>query len=168
MIDTFVATSIYQFRCLFGSRFFYTQMVSPETRKNKKFGITSFFFARLIGLKIIHHRSNDVYWNGGDGRTSLWGLQNTRAATNSDEDDDLDLNQNSRSKLERSPFSVLNRASSANKSNQRQIKVYLKNTTVYTGDLVRLHCPYAHPEVSGASHPEEYFSTKTVNFNKFS
>lgn len=52
--------------------------------------------------------------------------------------------------------------SSLGSSSQRQIRVYLKNLTVYTGDLVRLHCPYAHPEVPGFSNPDHYLSTKTV------
>lgn len=122
--------------------------------------------------------------NNPGGSTMLWQLHNFPSA-NFDEDEDLDYGDSrsyrtqSRSALNNQAHKFLsvynkNRATSdsdyytgttksASKNNFRQQKVFLNNITVFAGDLVRLPCPYAHPEISDYSRPDEYFSTKTVS-----
>lgn len=144
------------------------------------------------GIQVIHHRAADTQWKI-ERNASVWKMRNLVTAANFGEDDDLDYDEASSSvlnKLSKSNYQStrhyigLSRAGSGGggrggdgsggsstqtKSSaygQRQIKIFLKNITVYTGDLARLHCPYAHPDLlSFSSHnAEQYLSTKTVFF----
>lgn len=141
------------------------------------------------GLEVIHHKTGDINWGNTDGLgKSLFQLKNT-ISTNSFEDDDLEYGDGheagygDRSRLRSASnynqkfLSVLNRGisgsnyiqptKSTSRNSIRQHKVYLNNITTNVGDLVRLPCPYSHPEISSNTQPEQYFSTKTVSFFNF-
>lgn len=137
-------------------------------------------FKLFQGLEVIHHRADSSLWSDAVKSPVAKQFKSHSLSLFNDlvEDDDLDYEDSSSLKTSNGggTYSIWGKSGLLEQKNKattklmasshRQTKIYLNNITVFTGDLVRLQCPYAHQDVTDL-HPDAYFSTKTVNFKVF-